>query len=40
MAEIGLVAFASYSLQVSKAVMPVYRSRFSKNIFTQPQLGF
>jgi len=38
MAEIGLVVFATYALQVSKAVMPVYRSRFSKHIFTQPQL--
>lgn len=38
MAEIGLVVFATYALQVSKAVMPVYRSRYSKHIFTQPQL--
>lgn len=38
MAEIGLVVFANYALQVAKAVMPVYRSRFSKHVFTQPQL--
>jgi IS5 family transposase len=38
MAEIGLVTFAQQALSVSKAVMPTYRSRFSKHIFTQPQL--
>jgi hypothetical protein len=35
MAEVGLLPFA---LQVSKAVLPRYRSRFSKRQFNQPQL--
>jgi hypothetical protein len=37
MAEVGLLPFARIALQVSKAVLPCYRSRFSKQ-FTQPQL--
>src|SRR5215469_6994464 len=38
MAEVGLLPFARIALQVSKAVLPRYRSRFSKHQFTQPQL--
>ena len=38
MAEVGLLPFARIALQVSRAVLPCYRSRFSKHQFTQPQL--
>jgi hypothetical protein len=38
MAEVGLLSFACIALQVSRAVLPRYRSRFSKRQFTQPQL--
>jgi hypothetical protein len=38
MAEVGLLPFARVALQVSKAVLPPYRSRFSKRLFNQPQL--
>jgi len=38
MAEVGLLPFARIALQVSKAVRPRYRSRFSKRLFNQPQL--
>src|SRR6266403_945197 len=38
MAEVGLLPFACIALQVSRAVLPRYRSRFSKRQFTQPQL--
>ena len=38
MAEVGLLPFARVALQVSKAMFPRYRSRFSKHQFTQPQL--
>ncbi len=38
MAEVGLLPFARIALQVSKAVLPRYRSRFSKHQFTQPLL--
>jgi len=38
MAEVGLLPFARIALQVSQAVLPRYRSRFSKHQFTQPQL--
>ena len=38
MAEVGLLPFARIALQVSKAVLPRYRSRFSKHRFNQPQL--
>jgi hypothetical protein len=38
MAEVGLLPFARIALQVSKAVLPRYRSRFSKHQFTQSQL--
>src|SRR5207237_626883 len=37
-AEGGLLPFARIALQVSRAVLPRYRSRFSKRQFTQPQL--
>lgn len=38
MAEIGLVAFAKCALVIAKKVMPLYRSKYSKHTFTQPQL--
>jgi hypothetical protein len=38
MAEVGLLPFARIALQVAKAVLPRFRSRFSKHQFTQPQL--
>ena len=38
MAEVGLLPFAHIALQVCRAVLPRYRSRFSKHQFTQPQL--
>jgi Transposase domain (DUF772) len=38
MAEVGLLPFARIALQVSKAVLPRYRSRFSTQQFNQPQL--
>ncbi len=38
MTEVGLLPFARIALQVSRAVLPRYRSRFSKRQFTQPQL--
>ena|SRR5271168_1276746 len=38
MAEVGLLRFARVALQVCKAVLPRYRSRFSKRLFNQPQL--
>jgi len=38
MAEVGLLPFTRIDLQVSRAVLPRYRSRFSKREFTQPQL--
>src|ERR1700675_1724469 len=38
MTEVGLLPFARIALRVSRAVLPRYRSRFSKHQFTQPQL--
>jgi hypothetical protein len=38
MAEIGLVAFSKVALEIAQAAMPLYRSKFSKRQFTQPQL--
>ncbi len=38
MAEIGLVPFARVAREVAGAVLPRYRTRFSKHQFTQPQL--
>jgi hypothetical protein len=38
MAEVGLVRFARLALEVSQAVLPAQRSKFSKRRFTQPQL--
>ena len=38
MAEVGLVAFATCALEIAQQVMPSYRSKFSKHVFTQPQL--
>lgn len=36
--EVGLVRFAGVALEVAEAVLPDYRTKFSKHIFTQPQL--
>src|SRR5713101_4344990 len=38
MAEVGLLPFARVALQVATRVLPLYRTRFSKHQFTQPQL--
>ena len=38
MAEVGLLPFARVALEVTRSVVPAYRSRFSKHQFTQPQL--
>ena len=38
MAEAGLVAFAQIARQVAEAVIPAYKSKYSKRVFTQPQL--
>ena len=38
MPEIGLLPFARVALEVATAVLPSYRSRFSKHQFTQPPL--
>lgn len=38
MAEVGLVRFAQIAMGVAKAVVPSYRSKFSKHVFSQPQL--
>src|ERR1700680_1067626 len=38
MPEIGLLPFARVAMNVATAVLPPYRSRFSKHQFAQPQL--
>lgn len=38
MAEIGLVQFAKSALAIATRVLPLYRSKYSKHTFTQPQL--
>ena len=38
MPEIGLLPFARTAMDAATAVLPTYRSRFSKHQFTQPQL--
>ena len=38
MAEVGLLPFARSALEVCRAVLPLYPTRFSKHQFTQPQL--
>ena len=38
MAEVGLVVFARTALAVCRGVLPDYRSRYSKHMFTQPQV--
>ncbi len=38
MAEVGLVRFAVVCRTVAETAMPAYRSKFSKHVFTQPQL--
>jgi hypothetical protein len=38
MAEIGVVRFAHVAHEVAEAVLPSYRSKYSKHLFTQPAL--
>ncbi len=38
MAEVGLLSLARVAVEVARAVLPPYRTRFSKHQFTQPQL--
>lgn len=38
MAEVGLVVLARTSLKICKQVLPAHRTKFSKRVFTQPQL--
>jgi hypothetical protein len=38
MAEVGLLRFVRVALEVAEAVLPDYRTKFSKHTFTQPQL--
>ena len=38
MAEVGLIKFAGYALAIAKRVIPLYRNKYSKHTFTQPQL--
>ena len=38
MAEVGLLALARTAREVGRAVLPPYRTRFSKHQFTQPPL--
>lgn len=38
MAEVGLVPFARVAMEVTTAALPAYRSKFSKRLFSQPQL--
>jgi len=38
LAEGGWVRFARLALEVSQAVLPPQRTKFSKRVFTQPQL--
>jgi hypothetical protein len=38
MAEVGLVRFAKVAMEIAEAILPAYRSKFSKHTFTQPQL--
>jgi hypothetical protein len=38
MAEIGLVHFAKCALAIATKVLPLYRSKYSKHTFSQPQL--
>src|SRR5215469_13377578 len=38
MAEVGLVRFAQVAREVAEAVLPTYRSKYSKHLFAQPSL--
>jgi hypothetical protein len=38
MAEIGLIHFAKCALAIATKVLPLYRSKYSKHTFSQPQL--
>ena len=35
MAEVGLVAFARIARRVAEAVVPAYKGKYSKRVFTQ-----
>ena len=36
--EVSLVRFARVAMEIAEAILPTYRSKFSKHTFTQPQL--
>jgi hypothetical protein len=38
MAEVGLVRCAQVAREVAERVLPSYRSKYSKHLFTQPSL--
>src|SRR6516225_4978946 len=38
MAEVGLVRFGQVAREVAETVLPTYRSKYSKHLFTQPSL--
>jgi hypothetical protein len=38
MAEIGLVQFARTAMSILKETIPEFRTKFSKHVFSQPQL--
>lgn len=38
MGEVGLVVFGEVAMKVATAALPLYQSKFSKHVFTQPQL--
>lgn len=38
MAEVGLVRCAQVAREVAEAMLPTYRSKYSKHLFTQPWL--
>ena len=38
MAEVGLVDFTIVALDVVRSVLPDFHSKFSKHVFSQPQL--
>lgn len=38
MPEVGSVRFAQEALSVAESVLPAYRTKFSKHLYTQPQL--
>ncbi len=38
MAEVGLVNYSGCAMAIAQKVMPLYRNKYSKHTFTQPQL--